>query len=423
MPTNDYTKTLLNIKDNFISCSNVYTDNSSGNSIIITNATLDYKPDTCPHCGTFHPKLKSKGFQKPSMILLNNAANQTSYLNLKKKRYTCLECNRTFTLSTNEVSKHCFISNNVKSSIALDLTKAVSMKDIASKHNISYNTVSRSLSSYFSNTNPNTYTNYLPTHLCFDGFKSVKNTSGAMSFIFMDASNHKIVDIVENRQLYFLEKYFMKFSKKARDNVKSIVIDMYVPYIVLIKKLFKNAKIIFDKFHIIQHLNRALNKTRIKLMNKDKNNYNKLKNFYKLLLIRRDKLNPIKYKKRKSFNYKMMSDNQVLDYLLSLDDELKATYEYYQEFMLAFDFKNEVKINNLLSNIPNDIFDYMKTALKSMKKNKEYIINAMHSEYTNGPLEGTNNKIKLLKRVSYGFKSFINFKLRIMLHFNLIKKV
>ncbi|MEG0569736.1 MAG: transposase, partial [Erysipelotrichales bacterium] len=44
------------------------------------------------------------------------------------------------------------------------------------------------------------------------------------------------------------------------------------------------------------------------------------------------------------------------------------------------------------------------------------------SEYSNGPIEGINNKIKVIKRVSYGYRSFLNFKLRIMICFNLIKK-
>lgn len=34
---------------------------------------------------------------------------------------------------------------------------------------------------------------------------------------------------------------------------------------------------------------------------------------------------------------------------------------------------------------------------------------------SNGPLEGFNNKIKLVKRVSYGYNSFDNFKLRILI--------
>ena len=54
-------------------------------------------------------------------------------------------------------------------------------------------------------------------------------------------------------------------------------------------------------------------------------------------------------------------------------------------------------------------------AINTMKKHKEYMLNAVKYDYSNGPLEGFNNKIKLLKRVSYGYSSFSNFRLRILI--------
>ncbi|WP_197722713.1 transposase [Ureibacillus thermosphaericus] len=108
-------------------------------------------------------------------------------------------------------------------------------------------------------------------------FKSVKSAAGAMSFIFCDSETGEIVDIVEDRRLHVLKEYFLRYSKKARDAVKTIVIDMYSPYISLIQEVFPKAEIVLDKFHILQLFSRALNKTRINVMNRDKKNYNKLK--------------------------------------------------------------------------------------------------------------------------------------------------
>ncbi|WP_278319704.1 transposase [Garciella nitratireducens] len=109
----------------------------------------------------------------------------------------------------------------------------------------------------------------LPKHLCFDEFKSVKSAAGSMSFLFCDSTSRNIVDIVEDRRLHVLKNYFLRYSKKARLSVKTIVIDMYSPYISLIKVLFPKAKIIIDTFHIVQLFSRALNKTRIKIMNQE----------------------------------------------------------------------------------------------------------------------------------------------------------
>ena len=75
-----------------------------------------------------------------------------------------------------------------------------------------------------------------------------------MSFIFCDADTKQIIDIIEDRRLSSLQAYFKRYTKEARECVKHIVIDMYAPYMSLIKDLFHQAKIILDKFHLIQHL-------------------------------------------------------------------------------------------------------------------------------------------------------------------------
>ncbi|MDB8550927.1 transposase, partial [Turicibacter sanguinis] len=41
--------------------------------------------------------------------------------------------------------------------------------------------------------------------------------------------------------------------------------------------------------------------------------------------------------------------------------------------------------------------------------------------YTNGPIEGINNKIKVIKRIAFGYRSFYHFKSRILMIQNLTK--
>ena len=69
---------------------------------------------------------------------------------------------------------------------------------------------------------------YLPSHLCIDEFKSVKNVSDAMSFIFMNAVNHEVIDIVENRQQHYLSDYFMRERTPAgKDGHDGYVFALY----------------------------------------------------------------------------------------------------------------------------------------------------------------------------------------------------
>ncbi|QQV79504.1 transposase [Enterococcus faecalis] len=104
----------------------------------------------------------------------------------------------------------------------------------------------------------------------------------------MNAVNHEVIDIVENRQQHNLSDYFMRYSLNARLRVKTVTMDMYSPYIGLIKACFLKADIIIDRFHIVQHLNRALNHVRIQRMNSLRytrpRDYRKLKKQWKLVL-------------------------------------------------------------------------------------------------------------------------------------------
>ena len=49
--------------------------------------------------------------------------------------------------------------------------------------------------------------------------------------------------------------------------VESITIDMNAGYVNVIKEIFPQAKIIIDRFHLVQLISRSMNKTRVRVMN------------------------------------------------------------------------------------------------------------------------------------------------------------
>lgn len=409
---------LLNLKDKNIKFNdNFYSEGTiKGVETKFFHGTLTYKPDACYNCGhVFDENIIKHGF-KTSTIKIPKVSGFDTYLKLKKQRYFCKHCNSTFTLKTNIVNENCYISNNTKISIALSAKEKISEKDIAKNHNVSHSTVNRVIDSFYKEYKPKY--NYLPKHLCFDEFKSVKSASGAMSFIFCDSDTGNIVDIVEDRRLHVLKNYFLKYSKAARNAVKTIVIDMYSPYISLIESIFPNAKIIIDKFHIVQLFSRALNKTRIMIMNKDKKNYNKFKKYWKLLLKDNLSINCTKYVYHRCFK-KPMREIDIINYLLDLDPGLKATYKLYHDIRYCIRNKDFSLLSNVISSCSSNISEYMKTSIKTVKKYIDYIENTLKYNYSNGIIEGINNKIKVIKRIAFGYRSFYHFKNRILITQNL----
>lgn len=415
----NYISFILNIKDKNINFTNFYYENKNGVTCKIIDATLAYTQLFCPKCGCVFDNeqtYEANGYKMSDILMLDICHYQT-YLRLKKQRYLCHNCNKKFFAKTNVVDDGCFISNQVKYAIALDLKNKISEKDIANRFHVSSNTVERIIDSYYEG--KKLYKHHLPEILSFDEFKSVKSADGAMSFHMVDGKTGKTIDIVEDRRLVSLMKYFSYYTRAARIKVKLIVIDMYSPYISLIKTMFPNANIIIDKFHLVNLISTALNKTRINAMKKDKKNHNKFKRYWKLILKNQDDLNNTKWRKWVCFD-NMMTQSDVVDFLININPELKATYELYQNLLYALKYNNYNKLNLTLKNKNNNVSDYMKTAIKTFKKYLPYIKNTLTHPYHNGFVEGNNNFIKVLKRIAFGFRSFRRFKARIMICKNLL---
>ena len=420
MPNQNYITEILELKDNNVifkkNC--YYKKKIKGITYKIFEGYLSYKPEFCSKCGVlFDDKFEKHGFIT-SNIKLPEVSGYKTILRLHKQRYLCKHCHKAFTLSTSITNYGCFISNNTKHNIARDLVKKRSEKDIASDNNVSPNTVERIMDSYYET--QKLYKHYLPKVLSFDEFKSVKTADGAMSFHMCDGITGQTIDIIEDRRLDNLIKYFFYYDYKARSRVQFIIIDMYSPYVSLIKKMFPNANIIIDKFHLTQLISRSLNKTRIMAMKKHKQHHRKFKRYWKLILKSRDELNSSKWKRFTCFK-NLMTTTDVVDFLIGLDNELKETYWVYQDLLHAFKKNNFDLLNKTLNKQNNNISSYMKTSIKTLLEFLPHIKNTFNNNYHNGFIEGNNNFIKVIKRIAFGFRSFKRFKARIMICKGLIK--
>lgn len=421
MSQENYILDLLNIKDKNIKLTqNFYKkEKIEGIDYKIVEAILSYEQAFCPRCGCIfnNKQIYEKNGFKSSDILMLDVCNYGFILRLHKQRYLCHSCNKKFFARTNIVDDGCCISNQVKYAIALELKNKISEKDIAKRYRVSPNTVERIIDSYYEG--KKLYKNYLPEILSFDEFKSVKSADGAMSFHIVDGKTGKTIDIVEDRRLNNLMKYFSYYSHKARSKVKLVVIDMYSPYISLIKKMFPNANIIIDKFHLVQLISTSLNKTRINLMKKDKKNYNKLKRYWRLILKPQEELNNSKWRKYTCFS-NLMTQSSVVNYLINIDKELLNTYEIYQNILYSIKNNKYKELETILNNNHSNISSYMKKSIKTLKGYLPYIKNTLSNPYHNGFVEGNNNFIKVIKRIAFGFRSFHRFKARIMICKNLL---
>ncbi|KRL02278.1 ISL3 family transposase [Liquorilactobacillus capillatus] len=415
---NDTTKLLLGIEDNHIKIEDGARKNDG---VIRLNGTLDYRPKSCPHCGIINDgQIINYGWRMTNVRFAKVLGNNV-ILQLKRRNFQCKECQTTFLAQTNLVPKHCTISNPTRKECLEKLEEPVSLKHIANELSTSDSFVGRELMRAERDFQPNLH--YLPEVILMDEIKSTKSATDAMSFEFMDAQTHELIDLLPFRTIHQLKKYFNRYDQSARENVKIIVTDMNYTYPKLVGTIFPNAIVVVDKFHIINALNRAFNRTRIRLMKQfspSSREFRALKRYWKLLLVPSDQLDFEHFHKWTNFPY-WITATDVVHKLLSLDTELKQTYSILNHVRIAIQHKSWSNYNAAFWNIKS-CSEEMSSTITMLQTHHKEIHNTFITQYSNGPLEGTNNKIKAIKRASFGYRSFFRFRTRVLYIFRIHTK-
>jgi transposase len=191
---------------------------------------------------------------------------------------------------------------------------------------------------------------------------------------------------------------------------------MFSPYITFAKKWFPNAKIVLDRFHISKDFNSHFNSQRTAIMKsyykgKNKNTplYNRLQNYWKLLLKREETLD--NKKTFYSYNYHMhVTEAYIVNDLILSDNELYYSYRFYQNCLKALHDKNSELLYSLLSSAKkNPALETFIPCIKTLTKYKNEVINSLTYEYSNAKVERFNLDINMIKNNAFGI-SYISLK-------------
>ncbi|WP_195906139.1 transposase, partial [Enterococcus faecium] len=124
------------------------------------------------------------------------------------------------------------------------------------------------------------------------------------------------------------------------------------------------------------------------------------------------------YKTWKSFpepNYSFLTEAMMFDRLLEFSPPRKEAYLFCHELVEVFRDKDPDLFFSFLAELPEPLDDSFREKFQNLLTYEEGITNAMIYPYSNGKIEAKNTHIKTMKRVSYGFKSFENMRIRIFL--------
>lgn len=358
---------------------------------------IDTKPSqqTCPCCESITNKVHDYRLQRIKHFPINHKA---VLLFLRKRRYSC-DCGKRFYEKYSFLPKYFRISNDLLHHVCHELRKQTSFSSIARDCHLSLSSVIRYFN-YIQYPKPS----YLPKVLCIDEFRG---NAGNQKFqcILVDGQKRKIIDILPDRRYEHLIKYFSSFSRHERLKVKFFVSDMWEPYVELAKHYFPNAVIITDKYHFIRQVTWSIEGIRKRLQKAMPVSLRKYYKHSRSLMLMRE--------------YKVQGDNRrKLDIMLTYNDDLRRAHWLKEKF---YDLCHNPKYSEQRKDFNDwikfaegsNLMEFEKCARTFRHWNKE-ILNAFKYGYTNGVTEGFNNKIKVLKRISYGVRNFERFRNRIL---------
>lgn len=377
------------------------------------------KKGKCPLCEEYTSSIHDR--LKPIEIKYLKLFEQDTRISIIKKRFVCHKCQKKFTEEIDLNNKGKSISNKLEQKVLKDLLNYnLSIKYIAKENNISPGSV-RNILLKAMNDYPEHIEN-LPRVISFDEFKADTN-EGKYAFVLNDPIHKKVLDILLERKKEYLIQYFTYC--KNRHSVEFVISDMYEPYLLVQQIMFPHAKYVVDRFHYTRYIMDALDKVRIRLQKGygyNSKEYRMLKNKKNVSLLRKYS-NDVEwwtYTRR----FKNGHNVEILKFdlreeLLKINKELHDAYLLKELFLDLIHYSNyeyaEKEIKDWIEVVRSYDIEEMLEAAKTIENWLPYIVNSFIDErFSNGFTEGMNNKIKVIKRVGFGYRNFKFFRLRIM---------
>jgi transposase len=204
---------------------------------------------------------------------------------------------------------------------------------------------------------------------------------------------------------------FLQHLKRIRDyGIEAVAIDMSPAYLSAVRETLLNVPIVFDHFHVIKRMNERLDELRRAIFRRaDNPTQQLLKGVRFLVLMGSENLTELE---------KVTPGSQErLNKALAINQPLNIGYYLKEKLRILWSLKTKKEGTALLQEWCQEAQSSGITQMKKMANtlhiHEEQILSYFDHPISTGPLEGINNKIKTLKRQSYGFRDMEYFKLRL----------
>lgn len=354
--------------------------------------TLEY----CPKCATPSQSIYDHRVIKCKDEPLRNALIE---LVIKKRRLWCKVCQKPFTEPVEGIGKHKRFTERYERGLFWACENYVDLQRVRKRFKCSGGFLYKTYYKFLELERRKRLYSW-PEKIAVDEHffrRHPKYHHAEFASVIVDQTNKRLIEVVHGKQSGILEQDLAYIP--GRENVRYAAMDLCDPYRNFIRNFFPNAEIVADKFHVLRLLSPHLLRKRKEITGDRATLRAK-----KLLLMSSHSLD---YWSRKAL-YTFLEKYPYMNELYCFKEDLHRFYRIrgYDRAIKAF---TEMTDKMALSELPE-----IKTLRKTLLKWRVEILNYFKTGLTNARTEGFNRIASLVKNRAFGYKSFRNYRLRLL---------
>jgi transposase len=348
----------------------------------------------CPRC----PTLSRSVYDRRKVTVKDEPIRgKIIYLHIVKRRFWCKPCQKPFTEYIPGIKKGARTTERFKRSVLWACENFVDLERVQRAYRVSAGYVFKTL--YDRLEEKRKMLLYPWPHTIGIDEHSFRRLRGRTEFasIIVDYANRRVFELAQGKTNSELTAQLGHIEGK--ENVKNVIVDLCDPFKNFARDQFPNTKIIADKFHVLRLITPALLKKRYEVTGTRADMQAR-----RLLTMSSHRLTH--WERKAIWNY--LEKYPTLQELYRWKERLHMFYRTrgYDRAKLA--------LQNMCDQMAHSLLPEIKTLRRTLMKWREEILNYFLTGLTNGRTEGYNGIAKLVQKRAFGYKSFRNYRLRLL---------
>jgi transposase len=355
------------------------------------------QPPCCPYCQCQRLRLKDSILR---LLRHVSVGLKACVLQIRVPKFQCPRCRKYFRQPLPGVLPYQHATEAFREEVAEKHQAGIPQSTLKQMLGIGTATVERYYHHFNERKVAEIKNNPAPLILGMDEHFFTKKQGYATSFA--DLAKGKIHDVVLGRSLEDLKDFFK--NMKGRSKTQLVIIDLSNTYRSIGRRFFRNAKIVADRFHVIQLINRHFKKTwgQIDPEARKNRNLSSLMGYHE-------------------WNLEEKPHEELMSYLKGAP-AVCALYEFKQSLCKLMIKKHQTakqvwklipKFLEKIRELKESGFARMQTLGKTLDEWQEEIARMWRYTQTNSTLEGLHTKMEMISRRAFGFRNFENYRLRV----------